>query len=199
MSVGGFSYRMPKLFYYYCSICMTSRIVCRIAFSRTRDKSFGNCSIAVGRVYCSERSSSLQIKEEKLKKSDIYHLFQKQMKKSLFIGWVLGGVTLVLAGCNTTKVAEADPALQAFAQCLTDNGLAMYGTERCPHCQNQKKLFWKAFESINYVDCDANQQKCQVAGVTGYPTWVAGDGEKLVGEQTFESLGTKAGCQVPAA
>lgn len=121
------------------------------------------------------------------------------MKRSFFIAWLLATTALTLAGCNTTKTAEADPALQAFAECLTNNGLTMYGTERCPHCQNQKKQFWTAFAWVKYVDCDANQQQCQVAGVTGYPTRVAWDGEKMVGEQTFESLGTKAGCEVPTA
>jgi len=61
---------------------------------------------------------------------------------------------------------------QSLALCLTQKGVIMYGTERCPHCQNQKKLFGDAFSSIHYVDCDLSPAQCQAANITGYPTRV---------------------------
>lgn len=71
---------------------------------------------------------------------------------------------------------------QSLALCLTQKGVIMYGTERCPHCQNQKKLFGDAFGSIHYVDCDLSPWQCQAANITGYPTrvgmWINSPGQQ---------------------
>lgn len=71
---------------------------------------------------------------------------------------------------------------QSLALCLTQKGVIMYGTERCPHCQNQKKLFGTAFASIHYVDCDLFPAQCEAANVQGYPTrvglWITSPGQQ---------------------
>ncbi len=91
----------------------------------------------------------------------------------------------------------------SFAQCLTDKNVTMYGAWWCPHCKAQKELFGSSFDNINYVECsDANKnmnQTCKDAGVTGYPMWKFADGSTLSGEQTFDVLGAKAGCEVNAS
>ena len=73
-----------------------------------------------------------------------------------------------------------------LALCLTQKGVIMYGTERCPHCQNQKKLFGDAFASIHYVDCDLSPTQCQAANITGYPTrvgmWINSPGQQALSE-----------------
>ncbi len=88
----------------------------------------------------------------------------------------------------------------SFAQCLTDNGVKMYGAFWCPHCQNQKDLFGSSFGKINYIECslpDGSGQtnECTAAGINGYPTWEFKDGSRIEGEATFRQLGQKTGCK----
>ena len=88
-----------------------------------------------------------------------------------------------------------------LAQCLTDKGVKMYGAYWCPHCQNQKKAFGKSFDKINYVECalpgvQGQTKRCDDADITGYPTWVMPDGEKLSGEQRPEELADAVDCSL---
>jgi glutaredoxin len=80
-----------------------------------------------------------------------------------------------------------------FAQCLTDEGAIMYGTDWCSHCQNQKASFEGSFKNINYVNCDTQRDRCLKAKVTGYPTWVI-DGESYSGVQSLSRLADLTGC-----
>jgi len=107
-------------------------------------------------------------------------------------------MTLVLSACSKTP-PQADPAMDVFATCTNENGLKMYGTERCPHCKDQKAKFWPSFDKVDYIDCDKQKQQCLVAGIEGYPTWTTKAGEKLVGTQELSVLATKSGCELPGA
>lgn len=111
--------------------------------------------------------------------------------------WILAlwAVVLVLSGCGTAATTSSTETV-ALAECLSAKGAIMYGTERCPHCQNQKKLFGEAFEKINFVDCDKEKNVCQLAWVTGYPTWKFADGTVLQGTQTLEILSSAASCSI---
>lgn len=91
-----------------------------------------------------------------------------------------------------TPVSGAN--LDAFAQCLADKNITMYGAAWCSHCQNQKKLFGDSFKYVKYVECPDNTQLCISKGVNGYPTWITAGGEQLVGEQSLEILAQKSGC-----
>ena len=82
----------------------------------------------------------------------------------------------------------------ALADCLTDKGVIMYGTEWCQHCKAQKALFGDSFQRINYVDCDLNPNACSQAGITGYPTWKI-DGELYTGEQPLNRLALFTDCE----
>lgn len=84
----------------------------------------------------------------------------------------------------------------AFAQCLTEKGVIMYGAEWCPHCQNQKKLFGSSFQYVTYVECPKEPKVCLEKNITGYPTWLLADGKRLEGEQSLLSLGQKSGCSL---
>ena len=59
----------------------------------------------------------------------------------------------------------------AFAKCLTEKGLVMYGAEWCVHCKEQKALFGNSFQYVKYVECPDNTQLCVAEGINGYPTW----------------------------
>ena len=101
---------------------------------------------------------------------------------------------------NTEKTAEnggevvVDSALLQLAECITDSGVKMYGTEWCGHCKNQKAMFGDAFSYIDYTDCDAQKQSCIDAGVKGFPTWVDTKGNAYPGTQELTTLAQVAGC-----
>lgn len=128
------------------------------------------------------------------------------MKKSLLIVTVCAA--LVLVGCTkstntpgtatdgTTPTADSNPAMAALAQCLTSNGVKMYGTEWCPHCQNQKALFGADFDKVTYIDCDEQKQVCMDQGIQGYPTWKDTAGNFFPGVQSLEKLAEIAGCSM---
>ena len=85
--------------------------------------------------------------------------------------------------------------MDSFVRCLTENGLKMYGTEWCSHCQNQKKLFGKSFKFIDYIDCDRSKGLCLTNGIKGYPTWKI-NGESYPGEQSLERLAQLSNCEL---
>jgi hypothetical protein len=81
-----------------------------------------------------------------------------------------------------------------LAQCLTAQGVAMYGTDWCSHCQDQKRLFGRSFKHVTYVNCDLDTTACNLAGIEGFPTWVFPDGTKKPGVQSLESLAARFDC-----
>ena len=97
---------------------------------------------------------------------------------------------IVISGCS-----KGPGKYDTFAQCLTEKGATMYGTEWCPHCKNQKASFGNSFQYVDYVDCDRNKAKCLAAGVRGYPTWII-DGEKYPGEQQLYKLSSLTECDL---
>lgn len=128
------------------------------------------------------------------------------MNKTLLLA--LFASVLVFAGCTKTTTptptgtgdaAATAPTADAqdytaFATCLTNNKLRMYGTEWCGHCKNQKAMFGAAFANADYIDCDKERQACIDAGVQGFPTWIDAAGNKYPGTQSLEKLGQVAGC-----
>lgn len=119
------------------------------------------------------------------------------MKNTSIFLWIIAIIVLIIIliytpfKSKTSEVGQYD----AFAQCLTDAGVKMYGTEWCSHCQNQKKLFGSSFDLIDYIDCDKNKETCLIEGIQGYPTWKL-NGESYPGEQSFESLAEISGCKL---
>jgi hypothetical protein len=92
----------------------------------------------------------------------------------------------------------------AFAKCLSDRGVKMYGAYWCPHCQEQKEKFGAAFEYAPYVECGVKgdlhglSQACKDAGIKHYPTWqFPPTGERVERIFTLEELGDRTGCAVP--
>lgn len=115
-----------------------------------------------------------------------------------FIIFAIGGVLIVVMIFVLSAGEEkSNPALDAFAQCLSEKGITMYGADWCPHCQNEKKAFGDSFKYVSYVECPKNPKLCLSAGVDGYPTWILKNGTRLVGEQGLERLSEVSGCALP--
>lgn len=85
--------------------------------------------------------------------------------------------------------------LDAFAQCLTGQGLKMYGIPPCPSCAEQKRLFGSSFRYITYIDCESQKETCQQKNIRGYPTWEFGDGRMISGIVPLEYFSKETGCR----
>lgn len=107
---------------------------------------------------------------------------------SIAIIIILGGVYLY----GNSK-ARQPGKYDSFAKCLAENNVVMYGTDWCPHCQAQKKLFGKSFEFVVYINCDTSPL-CDANNVNGYPTWIFKDNSRLEGTQELDVLAEKSSC-----
>ena len=97
---------------------------------------------------------------------------------------------LVISGC-TTSVPNTEH--DDFAKFLTSEGIAMAGTEWCPHCKDQKELFGDSFQYVDYHDCDVDVTWCNDKNVQGYPTWVFSDGQLYPGTRDIDQLKSLSG------
>ena len=92
----------------------------------------------------------------------------------------------------------------AFARCLTERGIKMYGAWWCPHCIEQKEKFGASVDQLPYIECgvkgDTRQktQVCKDAGISHYPTWQFPPlGERVERVFTPEELSDRTGCALP--
>ena len=115
----------------------------------------------------------------------------KMIKSLLLISMFVGAI--ILSGCGE----KTNGSLDLFAICLSENGAEMYGAYWCGHCKDQKEMFGSSFEKVNYIECTVDQDKCEAAGIKGYPTWKFADGSLLPGAQQFSTLAQKTGCPLP--
>ncbi len=111
---------------------------------------------------------------------------------------VLLAFPLIASGCAQSNGSEYLP----FAECLTAQEFTMYGAFWCPHCQDQKELFGKSFEAIQYVECDPGGENPQPAlclekDIKTYPTWIRGDGTTWKGVLSLEELAKVSTCALP--
>ncbi len=93
---------------------------------------------------------------------------------------------------QTMQASIEDPALTALAQCLTDRGIAMYGSDTCPACLQQKGSFAQSFKYIEYIECDKSDA-CREAQIRVTPTWVYED-QRLEGVQGIGTLAEFSNC-----
>jgi hypothetical protein len=92
----------------------------------------------------------------------------------------------------------------AFARCLAERGVKMYGAYWCPHCKEQKEKFDASFEYVPYVECGvkgdvhAQSQACKDDNVKHYPTWqFPPTGERVEQILTLQELSDRTGCALP--
>ena len=115
----------------------------------------------------------------------VVSLLQKPLVPNLSRGRLAFYIGLVVVLVFIVPILAQRPAAQAPAQTdfqtrlathLTSQGAVIYGAYWCPHCNDQKELFGKAFSFVNYVECDPkgenpNPQLCKDKGIKLYPTW----------------------------
>jgi hypothetical protein len=89
----------------------------------------------------------------------------------------------------------------AFARCLTQRGVKMYGAWWCPHCVEQKEKFGASFEYAPYVECgikgqtQGQSQVCKDENVKHYPTWQFPPmGERVERIFSLDELSDRTGC-----
>jgi|SRR5450432_4837563 hypothetical protein len=90
----------------------------------------------------------------------------------------------------------------AFAKCLTEKQVKMYGLYWCTHCAEQKEMFAASFKHVTYVECGIKGSKdeeptCKEAGVKNFPTWQFPDGSRKEGAQPLQVLSAQTGCSLP--
>lgn len=102
------------------------------------------------------------------------------------------------SGDASTTPAAAGP-LDDFARCLAQKNFTMYGLYSCPHCQAEKALFGDSFRYVSYIECSASPDKCTAENVEAVPTWIEGDGTRLVGTQSLQELSQASGCILPSS
>ncbi len=120
------------------------------------------------------------------------------MKTIIILVVILGSIGGLIAYNN---YQSKQPGLyDDLAQCLTKNGVKMYGAYWCPHCQAQKKAFGNSWKFIDYIECalpggQGQTKECTDAKIEGYPTWVNKDNKRVSGEQSMSALTDFGGCQ----
>lgn len=90
----------------------------------------------------------------------------------------------------------------AFAKCLTASHAKMYGLYYCPHCADQKAMFGKSFQYVDYVECAIKgthelTPECKAAGIKLFPTWQFGSSTPVEGVFPMQELSDKTGCGLP--
>src|SRR3989344_5252951 len=93
--------------------------------------------------------------------------FAKRKRNKRIMNYAIIDVLAVVIGYGlfTLFAPGEEGRYDALAKCMTAKGATMYGTNWCPHCQDQKRLFGASFKYINFVDCDISALACEAAGV----------------------------------
>lgn len=122
------------------------------------------------------------------------------MKNQNTLGWIILAVVvggLLYGAYSIFKPKVASTSMDSFAQCVASKKVTMYGAEWCSHCKKEKSNFGSSFKYIPYVECPKNEQLCLEKGISGYPTWIAGDGRIYQGEQGLEGVAKISECPLP--
>tara|TARA_Y100000034_G_C6870671_1_gene397467 strand:- start:447 stop:1259 length:813 start_codon:yes stop_codon:yes gene_type:complete len=120
--------------------------------------------------------------------------------------WIVTIIILNLIPLIVFNLPSSEPDVDytPLAQCITENGVNMYGSFRCGVCAKTRALFGDAFEEINEIEChpqgeNAQTELCLSKGIEGTPTWILEpEGEEVkrqVGFMTLAELQVFAGCE----
>jgi hypothetical protein len=118
---------------------------------------------------------------------------------------IIGAMILAaLGGAYYFVYHERMHKYDAFARCLTQKDVKMYGAYWCPHCSEQKELFGKSFQYAPYVECGVPgttsklTESCAEASIKHFPTWQFPPvGERVEGVIPLQDLSFRTGCPLP--
>lgn len=113
--------------------------------------------------------------------------------KTLFIYSVVAVALLITIIFIQTENIKSNPI--SFAQCLTDQGFILAGTDWCGHCESQKALFGNAVKYLDFRNCE-DSTFCDEQELKGFPAWVLPDGEIIYGVQSLNELSELSECEL---
>ncbi len=117
------------------------------------------------------------------------------MKTTDILIIVVVAAAIAVGGYFYMSSLNAPGEYDELAQCLTEKGATIYGTDWCSFCKKQKELFGQSFRLVNYKNCDTDRASCDLAGVTRYPSWVI-NGQLSIGVKSLEELASATGCEL---
>lgn len=116
----------------------------------------------------------------------------------------IGAIVLLFLAVAGFALYKRNHRYDAFAKCLSDKKVVMYGAYWCPHCAEQKEQFGASFKFVPYVECGvqgnlrAEQQVCKDADIKHFPTWQFPPmGERVERVLPMEDLSERTGCSLP--
>jgi len=123
----------------------------------------------------------------------------KHLQEAAVIGVLIVGVLhLHYSGWFDAAAGPEDPQLQALVTHLDQTGARFYGAYWCPHCQEQKTIFFASAKRLPYVECSSGGRgsaltaPCAKAHIQTYPTWIIGE-RRITGLQTPQELAHASG------
>lgn len=104
---------------------------------------------------------------------------------------------LTEASLPSYKITPADSYTVSLAKYLGSRGAVMYGSFKCPHCNEQKEMFGSAFKYVKYIEChpkgpEADPSLCYAKGIQNFPTWEI-NGRYYQGAMSFGRLSDLSG------
>lgn len=89
-------------------------------------------------------------------------------------------------------------SLENFNQCLSKEGVVIYGSEWCPACNSLVETLG-GYEKVGpvYVECTKEQERCQKETKTNYVPEIQINGRVYEGSRSLNSLAEITGCKLP--
>ncbi|MBA2115048.1 hypothetical protein HOV93_22200 [Planctomycetes bacterium FF15] len=115
----------------------------------------------------------------------------------------MGNEALALEGESLTigDVTYENVDFKALAKAIADSGAIFFGADWCPHCTQQKALFGEGYLNLPFVEVTNPNHTLNQVGVDNnisqLPTWVFGDGTRVVGVLEIEELLSYTGVTIP--
>lgn len=117
---------------------------------------------------------------------------------------IVGLISVFIMYTLQKSSGESNLDLTELAQCMTDEGVVMYGSFTCIPCARQRQYFGEAFEHVVEIECNPKgenpeTERCVAKGIEHTPTFIIErDGEefgRIDGFQNAQTLAEFAGCE----